>query len=310
MLTGIIANAISRPVDVDLVIILQSRLLQKAVMSNQQITVKAYLKRGCQQKRVLEQTDEIRRFGVDYDVSTNYEYLLAKIISVFPGLVNKSITLYWKDCDDDMIAFSSDEELMEAMKSINEGVFRVFIVEKKLQKNDSQPCTDQADMLHPGVTCDGCNGEVRGKRYKCTVCPDYDLCNRCKSAEMHSEHEMRTIERPQWPFCHFGIPFPGAQVPPFIGQMPPPPVVPPFMGHMPPPHTVPPFMDQMPPPPAYGCFAPTAGPDPQEFDSAETRRTNRKAWKRWYKATYGCGRDKHKHKKEKKDKHGDRKSVV
>ena len=65
-------------------------------MSQQQLTVKAYLKRGGQQKRVLEQSDEIRRFGIDCDVSTNYEYLLAKITSVFPGLVNKSVTLYWK----------------------------------------------------------------------------------------------------------------------------------------------------------------------------------------------------------------------
>jgi hypothetical protein len=65
-------------------------------MSRQQVTIKAFLKRGCQQKRILEQPDEIRRFGIDYDVSTSYEYLLAKINSVFPGLGNKLITLYWK----------------------------------------------------------------------------------------------------------------------------------------------------------------------------------------------------------------------
>lgn len=260
-------------------------------MSGQQVTVKAFLKRGCQQKRILEQPDEIRRFGIDYDVSTSYEYLVAKINSVFPGLGNKLITLYWKDSDGDMIAFSSDDELIEAIKNITDGVFRVFIVEKKTPRNDSSLPTDgQRDMLHPGVTCDGCNGEVRGIRFKCQVCLDYDLCTVCKSAGKHNEHEMITIERPRMPFLPFGMHFPG----PLGGH----PMPPPFMGGMAPP---PPAYGCFPPPPAFGCFAPPSGPVPQEFDSSQARKCGRKAWKRWCKEAYGCGPNEHKCKKEKKD---------
>jgi len=255
-------------------------------MSQQQLTVKAYLKRGAQQKRIIEQSDEIRRFGIDCDVTTNYEYLLAKITSVFPGLVNKSITLYWKDSDDDMIAFSSDDELMEAMKGITDGIFRVFIVEKRAPKTESQTASDGADVLHPFVTCDGCNGEVRGIRYKCKVCPDYDLCVQCKSTGIHSEHEMLAIERPGMPFA-FGFPHGGMQFPggPMEHVAPP---MPPCMGQMPP------------PPPPYGCFVPpTQGP--QQFEPADTHRMNRRAWKRWYRETYG--HDHHRrHKKDKKEK--------
>ena len=63
-----------------------------------QLTVKAYLKRWNERHRKpqIEQADEIRRFSLDADVASNYEYLVAKITSVFPGLVNKSLTLYWK----------------------------------------------------------------------------------------------------------------------------------------------------------------------------------------------------------------------
>jgi len=62
----------------------------------QQLTVKAYLRRWNVERKQLELVDEIRRFSVDQDVATSFTYLLAKVTSVFPGLINKSITLYWR----------------------------------------------------------------------------------------------------------------------------------------------------------------------------------------------------------------------
>lgn len=43
-------------------------------------------------------------------------------------------------------------------------------------------------MVHPNVICDGCNGPVVGTRYKCSVCPDYDLCAACEGRGLHREH--------------------------------------------------------------------------------------------------------------------------
>ena len=62
----------------------------------QQLTVKAFLKRWNDERKRLDSAEEIRRFSVDQDVATSYAYLLAKVTAVFPGLNNKSITLYWK----------------------------------------------------------------------------------------------------------------------------------------------------------------------------------------------------------------------
>ena len=39
--------------------------------------------------------------------------------------------------------------------------------------------------------CDGCTmNPIRGIRYKCLECPDFDLCNKCHSEEVHMQHKL------------------------------------------------------------------------------------------------------------------------
>ncbi|XP_050415017.1 tripartite motif-containing protein 2 [Patella vulgata] len=52
-------------------------------------------------------------------------------------------------------------------------------------------------VLHPNVLCDGCEGKVYGVRFKCCVCPDYDLCSSCEGTGLHTQHDMRQILTPQ-----------------------------------------------------------------------------------------------------------------
>lgn len=41
---------------------------------------------------------------------------------------------------------------------------------------------DQALETHDNIYCDGCNvNPLRGIRYKCSVCPDFDYCEKCES---------------------------------------------------------------------------------------------------------------------------------
>lgn len=51
-------------------------------------------------------------------------------------------------------------------------------------------------QVHPLVTCDGCDGEVVGSRFKCSVCPDYDLCGICEGKGLHAHHQLLRIRNP------------------------------------------------------------------------------------------------------------------
>lgn len=43
-------------------------------------------------------------------------------------------------------------------------------------------------VRHPNIICDGCGRHgLRGMRWKCGVCPDYDLCTHCY---MHNRHDL------------------------------------------------------------------------------------------------------------------------
>lgn len=85
--------------------------------------------------------------------------------------------------------------------------------EEKPKEQQQQQQQQQRGPLHPGVVCDGCSSHIYGTRYKCLVCPDYDLCTSCESRGEHVNHNMVTIDRPEtyhpwrwWSGCGFGAP--------------------------------------------------------------------------------------------------------
>ena len=69
----------------------------------------------------------------------------------------------------------------------------------------SSDSEDEAEggEIHRGVVCDSCErNPLIGERYKCEVCPDYDLCGKCKGDSLpmatsgvphNAEHSMRRI---------------------------------------------------------------------------------------------------------------------
>ena len=52
--------------------------------------------------------------------------------------------------------------------------------------------------VHDSIRCDGCNTmPIRGVRYHCKVCPDFDLCGECEAKGLHApEHVMLKMRVP------------------------------------------------------------------------------------------------------------------
>lgn len=65
--------------------------------------------------------------------------------------------------------------------------------------------TGPTGVLHMGITCDHCNGEVRGVRYKCCVCRDYDLCSKCEALE-HAHTDGHLFVKIKTPICRLSGP--------------------------------------------------------------------------------------------------------
>ncbi|BFZ14661.1 hypothetical protein BsWGS_17700 [Bradybaena similaris] len=189
------------------------------------LTVKVFLEHA-------NGSNEIRRFPLNtaggIDVFTGAK---EKIKQLYPSLSHGNFTLYWQDPDGDRVAFSSSEEMKDAIACASDGVLRVYIPEPmeteapdqgqqeqkpadkqqqqqkptqtQSQPQGARPSPGQGQRpegegpVHVGVTCDGCEGPVIGIRYKCCICPDYDLCQSCEAKGLHTEHDMFKIIQPR-----------------------------------------------------------------------------------------------------------------
>ncbi|XP_063714243.1 uncharacterized protein LOC134842028 [Symsagittifera roscoffensis] len=89
------------------------------------LTVKAFFK------------EEIRRFALDVSNATSFAYLEGKVRTSFQNLPAKGkLLLRWKDSDGDLVTFSTDDELVEALSSAENGVFRVHLAEKESPRHN------------------------------------------------------------------------------------------------------------------------------------------------------------------------------
>jgi sequestosome 1 len=190
------------------------------------LQIKCYLlpKTGVLSTDLIAESKEIRRFTLAQTTNSGlYNELKEKIVNSYGDRFSsgEEFKTYWLDEESEFVRFSTDNELQYAIDlhtalkvgagSPNPSMFKVFIVQRlgwrrhcKRQEAASSEVDENEPVWHPGVICDSCTKGIIGVRYKCSTCPDYDLCSECKPKGIHSHHQFMTIEKPMgWGSCFF-----------------------------------------------------------------------------------------------------------
>lgn len=139
---------------------------------------------------------EIRRFQCAKN-HLDFDRLWQKIQELYPVLRDGNFIVSWKDHEDDEIRISTNKEFILAEQMMKtRGAIKFFV---KISSQNQKPLGSKNEkVIHPGICCDNCNGDVVGYRYKCIQCEDYDLCAQCETKSLHSQHYMIRIPQPSY----------------------------------------------------------------------------------------------------------------
>jgi len=178
----------------------------------------------------IQLKSDLRRVTVD--TLPGYDELVGLCKSLFGLALPNQFALKYKDEEGDVISVTSERELCEAFVVMKGQIARFTIEEVQAPASDKKtndPNTIELDIdmganlgetiqnliqnfqgayarrynpnnnsnaeVHHGVTCDGCKTyPITGSRFKCTTCPDYDLCASCNSQGKHKEHTLNKVE--------------------------------------------------------------------------------------------------------------------
>merc|ERR1711924_43542 len=101
----------------------------------------------------------------------------------------------------DAMPFESQIAFFEAFYASQEA----RLTERLKAADEHMPWIPTISLVHEGVVCDGCQMQpLKGLRFKCQDCPDYDLCGECfarKDSVHGGENSTHQFERIQLMPC-------------------------------------------------------------------------------------------------------------
>ncbi|KAF4652715.1 hypothetical protein FOZ61_002069 [Perkinsus olseni] len=146
----------------------------------------------------------------------NLSEVRSYIINTWSPLAHQDFTVYYLDDEGDKCLLNdrSLPDAREVAKEVaasnkkNTPTMDLYVeAVKNEEKKSGGGCQTQPNYFHNFASCDVCGQfPIVGRRYKCTTCPDYDMCEACYQGRTEDTHDA----------THKFSEVPGAPVPPMF----------------------------------------------------------------------------------------------
>ncbi|XP_053692837.1 protein ref(2)P [Sabethes cyaneus] len=155
------------------------------------------------------------------DICHCFETLKNEIVARCPGLLQSDeMKFFWIDDEGDEITIQNHADYFDYMDSCSttgqkrriyaKGITRPskqtasVAFEEMPMEDGSEPRVEISSSeslpddqpVHSNIVCDVCDSIIKGHRYKCLQCFNYDLCMRCEGRYRHKDHLMVRIPTP------------------------------------------------------------------------------------------------------------------
>lgn len=135
--------------------------------------------------------NEIRKTRIPKQ--TSFSKFKQHLHTLFKDLV-EPYRLKYLDEEFDWVTVESDEEFQEALEQ--QQILKIKVLQQKQNLGEIlKNVFSEENQLHTNVKCDGCaQFPVKGNRYKCCVCPNFDYCEKCyQSNKQKHGHEFKKM---------------------------------------------------------------------------------------------------------------------
>lgn len=95
---------------------------------------------------------------------------------------------------------ASSKKIDTKLKKTNEKMKKLVKNQEQLESNLNEKFkTSVNNTIHCGVSCDECGiTEIKGTRYHCLICKDYDLCEQCERVKGHNHDMIKFVKETKY----------------------------------------------------------------------------------------------------------------
>ncbi|CAB04847.1 ZZ-type domain-containing protein [Caenorhabditis elegans] len=132
----------------------------------------------------FHKTFEKKVVSMDFSESTAFEDISRRARSLFPG---SDWRIFSGNPYHSNVEIHSSSEIYSYIKRTTICGFEYLVINLE---PIVEPHHTNSEFY---AKCDSCGTQIAGRRYKCTMCADFDICERCEAKSVHLQHAMLRI---------------------------------------------------------------------------------------------------------------------